>query len=114
MPMTLRLSETTSVLLAVKAELLEPVPQGLTRKTLVGPMVWPESAVMALPLKLIRSVLLLPAAPVEENTHDPGPSAGCTVDTLAVLVKVYCVLGVLLTCSKVAQSISGCDSVLPT
>src|SRR5436190_1561049 len=114
MPMTLRLSESTSVLLAVNAELLEPVPQGLTRKILLGPMVWPETALMALPPNVIRSLLVLPAAPVEENTQEPGPSAGCVVVTLAVLVKVYCALGELLTCSKVAQSISGCPSVLPT
>src|SRR5438552_3392342 len=103
-----------SVLLAVKAALLPAVPQGLTRNRLLGPMVSPELAVMVLPLAVLRSALLPPAAPVYENTHEPGPSAGWVVVTLDVLVKVYCALGVLLTCSKVAHSISGCCSVLPT
>src|SRR3981081_1835122 len=69
---------------------------------------------MVFPLLLMRSVLGLPAAPVDENTQVPGPSAGWVVVMLEVLVKVYCALGVLLTCSKVAHSISGCACVAPT
>src|SRR5258708_37101820 len=73
MPSTLPLIETISVLLGVNCELLALVPQGLTRKTLLGPMVWPDLAVSVVPLKVIRSLLLLPAAPVDENTQAPGP-----------------------------------------
>src|SRR5258707_26924 len=104
--MTFLLSETISVLLAVNWRAPEAVAPGLSRTPALGPMVWPEAAVRVVPLGVIRRLLgLAGAAPVEENTQPPGPSAGC-VPTPFDVVNVYCGLGVLLTCSNVAHSIS--------
>src|SRR5262249_3236368 len=106
--MTFLLSETISVLLAVNCALSGAVPQGLTRTTSLGPIVGRVRAVMAVPLCVIRMLLgLAAAAPIDESSQPPGPSAGCVPTPFAVVVNVYCGLGLLLTCSNVAHSISG-------
>src|SRR5262245_6181293 len=103
--MTFALSETISVLLAASSG---AVPQGFTRTTSLGPMVWSEAALRVVPLGVIRGILALGLVPpVDENNQPPGPSAGCVPTAFDVVVNVYCGLGVLLTCSNVAHSISG-------